>query len=84
MQEACEVVTDFWFNVLNREKLRVAKDVDNIASRRISEKQGARLVAIEDRVFRLGPTKAAIWEITKEEWNARRRSSAEVELRMPA
>ncbi len=76
MQEACEVVTDFWFNVLNQEKLRVAKAVANVASKRISEKQGARLVAIEDRVFRLGPTKAEIWELTKEEWNARRKRSA--------
>ena len=84
MQEACEVVTDFWFNVLNREKLRVAKAVGNIASRRITEKEGARLVAVEDRVFRMGPTKAEIWEITKEEWNARRRRSAEAELSIPA
>ena len=84
MQEACEVVTDFWFNVLNREKLRVAKAVGNIASRRITEKQGARLVAIEDRVLRMGSTKAEIWEITKDEWNARRRSAATLQIGVPA
>ncbi len=84
MQEACEVVTGFWFNVLNREKLRVAKAVGNIASRRITEKEGARLVAIEDRVFRMGPTKAEIWEITKEEWNARWPSAADLRLNMSA
>ncbi len=84
MQEACEVVTDFWFNVLNREKLRVAKAVGNIASRRITEKEGARLVAIEDRVFRMGLTKAEIWEITRDEWNARRRRPADLQLSMSA
>ncbi len=84
MQEACVAVTDFWFNVLNREKLRVAKAVGNIASRRISEREGARLVVIEDRTFRMGPTMAEIWEVTKEEWNARRRALASLELGIPA
>ena len=76
MTEACEVVTGFWFNSLDRDTLRVAKAVDNIASRRISESQGARLVSIVDRIFLMGPTKAAIWEMTKEEWNARHGSLA--------
>jgi RimJ/RimL family protein N-acetyltransferase len=84
MQEACEVVTDFWFNGLGRDKLRVAKAVGNIASRRITEKEGSRLVAIEDRTFRMGPTKAEIWEITREEWNALRRAPASLELGMTA
>jgi [ribosomal protein S5]-alanine N-acetyltransferase len=76
MKEACEVVTDFWFNGLNRETMRVAKAVDNIASRRISEKEGARCVSTEERVFCMGPAQAQIWEMTKEEWNARHKSSA--------
>ena len=82
MTEACEVVTDFWFNCLNRDKLRVAKAVDNIASRRISENEGARLVGIEERDFIMGPTKAAIWELTREEWNARRLVWQNLELSM--
>ncbi len=73
MSEACEAVTDFWFNSLGRDRLRVAKARQNIASRRISEKQGARLVAIEERPFVSGPTLAEIWELTREEWNARLR-----------
>jgi ribosomal-protein-alanine N-acetyltransferase len=84
MQEACETVTDFWFNGLGRDKLRVAKSVGNIASRRITEKEGSRLVSIEDRVFRMGATQAEIWEMTKEEWNARRRNAAEQRLSMSA
>ena len=84
MTEACEVVTDFWFEGLNHDKLRVAKAVDNIASRRISENQGARLVSIEDRVFLMGPTQAAIWELTKEEWNARRLIRRKLKLKMSA
>jgi [ribosomal protein S5]-alanine N-acetyltransferase len=84
MQEACETVTDFWFNGLGRDKLRVAKSVGNIASRRITEKEGSRLVAIEDRVFRMGATQAEIWEMTKEEWNARRRNAADQRLSMSA
>ncbi len=84
MQEACEVVTDFWFNVLNRDKLRVAKAVANIASRRISEKEGARCIAAEERVLCGGPTPAQIWEITKEEWNAKRRRPADLKLSVPA
>ncbi len=84
MTEACEVVTDFWFNGLGRDRLRVAKAVDNIASRRISENEGARLVSIEDRVFLMGLTRAQIWELRKEEWNARRLIRKNLELKMSA
>ncbi|MEO7190217.1 MAG: GNAT family N-acetyltransferase [Vicinamibacterales bacterium] len=49
MTEACEVVTDYWFNVLKFSVLRAPKAAANIASRRISEKQGMRLVATEER-----------------------------------
>ena len=72
MSEASEAVTDFWFDRLQRERLRVAKAVGNTASRRISEKQGARLVAREERTYVSGRTMAEIWEITRDEWNARR------------
>ncbi|MBI4724912.1 MAG: GNAT family N-acetyltransferase [Rhodomicrobium sp.] len=73
MQEACEAVTDFWFNELGRETLRVSKAAQNLASRRVSEKQGARLTRIEERDFASGRLPAGIWELTREEWNARRR-----------
>ena len=84
MSEASEVVTEFWFNALGREKLRVAKAVGNIASRRITEKQGAHLVSVENRVFRMGLTKAEIWEITRDEWNTRRYRAPRIETGVPA
>lgn len=84
MQEACTAITDFWFNGLNREKLRVAKAVGNNASRRISEREGARLLVVEERNLRIGATMAEIWEITKEEWNARRRAPVSLEPSLPA
>ncbi|MCU1241109.1 MAG: hypothetical protein JWO71_1835 [Candidatus Acidoferrum typicum] len=73
MTEACEAVTDFWFNTLNFPVLRAPKAIGNAASRRISEKQGMRLVATEDRDYVSGRFPSEIWEITAEEWRARKR-----------
>ncbi len=73
MSEACEAVTGFWFNSLGREVLRVSKAVPNVASRRVSEREGARLVAIEERDYVSGRGPAEIWELTREDWNSRRR-----------
>src|SRR4029077_18745639 len=73
MTEACEAVTDFWFNTLNFSVPRAPKAVANIASRRISEKQGMRLVATEDRGYVSGRFPAEIWEITADEWRTRKR-----------
>jgi [ribosomal protein S5]-alanine N-acetyltransferase len=73
MTEACEAVTDFWFNTLNFPALRAPKAIPNVASRRISEKQGMRLVATEDRDYVSGRFPSEIWEITAEEWRARKR-----------
>jgi RimJ/RimL family protein N-acetyltransferase len=73
MTEACEAVTDFWFNTLNFPVLRAPKAIANVASRRISEKQGMRLIATEDRDYVSGRFPSEIWEITAEEWRARKR-----------
>ncbi len=72
MSEACDVVTDYWFDVLKFPVLRVPKAVANEASRRISERQGMRIVGTEERDFVCGRLVAEIWEITAEEWQARR------------
>lgn len=72
MTEACEVVTDYWFNTLKFPILRAPKAAANIASRRISEKSGMRLVAMEEHEYVSGRLPTEIWEITAEEWNARR------------
>ena len=71
MTEACEVVTDFWFNILKFPVLRAPKAAANVASRRISEKGGMRVVAREDRDYVSGRLPTEIWEITADEWNAR-------------
>ena len=73
MTEACDAVTDFWFDKLGFPVLRAPKAVGNVASRRISEKQGMRLVATEDRDYVSGRFASEIWEITAEEWRARKR-----------
>jgi RimJ/RimL family protein N-acetyltransferase len=72
MTEACEAVTGFWFNTLKFPVLRAPKAVANIASRRISERSGMRLVATEEHEYVSGRLPAEIWEITAEEWNDRR------------
>lgn len=72
MSEAADAVMDYWFDVLKFPILRTNKAVENKSSSRISEKQGMRLVGIEEREFVCGRLPAEIWEITGEEWRARR------------
>ena len=76
MSEACETVTDFWFNVLGFPVLRVPKAIPNLASRRISEKQGMHVIAKMERDYVGGRFPAELWGITAEEWNNRPRNSA--------
>lgn len=71
MTEAAEAATDYWFHTLKFPVLRTSKAAANVASRRISEKQGMRLVATEERDYVCGRLPAEIWEITAEEWDAR-------------
>jgi ribosomal-protein-alanine N-acetyltransferase len=73
MTEACDAATDYWFNVLGFTVLRVAKAIANAGSRRISEKQGMRVVAVEERDYVCGRLPAEVWEITAEEWRAQRK-----------
>ena len=73
MSEASEVVTDYWFDTLAFPVLRVPKAAVNIASRRISEKNGMRVVATEERGYVSGRLLSEIWEITAAEWRARRK-----------
>jgi RimJ/RimL family protein N-acetyltransferase len=75
MTEASDAVTDFWFNTLKYPVLRVPKAIANTASRRISEKQGMRVIATVERDYVSGRLPAEIWEISAEEWRARRGSS---------
>jgi [ribosomal protein S5]-alanine N-acetyltransferase len=72
MSEAVEVVTDYWFNTLKFPVLRIPKAIVNTASRRISEKTGMRLIAVEERDYVSGRLPTEIWEITADKWNARK------------
>src|SRR5207253_786336 len=74
MTEACDVVTDYWFNTLKFSVMRAPKAADNIASWRISERQGMRLVRREEQDYVSGRLRAELWGITADEWNARRAS----------
>jgi ribosomal-protein-alanine N-acetyltransferase len=70
--EACDAVTGYWFDVLNLPLLRAWKAVANEASRRISQRQGMRLISVADRDYVSGRLPAELWEITAEEWYAQR------------
>lgn len=70
MTEAVTPVNDYWFDVLGFPVLRAPKAVANVASRRISEKTGMRLIGTEDRALVSGLQVSEIWEITAEEWRA--------------
>jgi len=72
MTEACAWANDFWFDALGFPVLRVAKAAANKASRRISEKQGMRLVGFGEKDYVSGRLPSEIWEITAEEWRARK------------
>lgn len=80
MSEACDRITDFCFTKLGFRGLRIPKAIANTGSRRISEKQGMRVVAIEERDHVSGRLPAEIWEITREEWLARRRKESDQSL----
>jgi [ribosomal protein S5]-alanine N-acetyltransferase len=72
MSEAVEVVMDYWFDELGISVLRVQKAVANVASRRISEKTGMRVVAVEEGDYVGGRFPSEVWEITAAGWHARR------------
>ena len=72
MTEAVVAVNDYWFDVLGFPVLRAPKAIANIVSRRISEKTGMRVIATEERDYVSGRLMAEIWEITAEEWRAKR------------
>jgi [ribosomal protein S5]-alanine N-acetyltransferase len=67
MTEAVIAVNDYWFDVLGMRVLRAPKAIGNIASRRISEKTGMRMVGTEMRDYVSGRFLSEIWEITAEE-----------------
>jgi len=78
MTEASAAVTTYWFDTLGFPMMRAPKAVANIASRRISQKNGMRLAAVVERDYVSGRLPTEVWEITAEEWrkNQDRRAGA--------
>ena len=74
MMEASSWANDFWFDTLGFSVMRIPKAAANLPSRRISEKQGMRLVGTEMRDYVAGRMLAEIWELTADEWHAQRRN----------
>lgn len=70
--EAVIAVNDYWFDVLGFRVLRAPKAAANVASRRISEKTGMRLIGTTEKDYVCGRLPTEIWEITAEEWHAAR------------
>ena len=75
MSEACIWVNDFWFETLGFPVLRVPKAAANLASSRISQRQGMRLVGVNEKDYVCGRLPSELWEITAEEWRAWKRNS---------
>jgi len=78
MSEAVDAATHYWFEVLKFPVLRAHKAIANVASRRISEKQGMRVIAREDHDYVCGRLPSEIWEITAEEWKRNKAKRKEV------
>lgn len=72
MTEAVVAANDFWFEVLGFDVLCAPKAVANVASRRISEKTGMRIVRTEERDYVSGRLISEIWEMTADEWRKNR------------
>ena len=72
MSEASEVVTGYWFDVLKFPILRIPKAEANEPSKRISVKQGMRVAERAERDYVCGRRPSEIWEMTAEEWMARK------------
>ena len=70
MSEACAWANDYWFDTLGFPVMRVAKAAANVASRRISERQGMRKVDEREKDYVSGRLPSEVWEITADEWRS--------------
>ena len=77
MTEAVIAVTDFWFDELGHEVLRVPKAIANTASKKISESFGMRVIETKESDYVSGRLPTEVWEITADEWRAWRGQDAD-------
>lgn len=69
MQEACQVINRFWFETLERPVMQVPKAAGNAASRRVSEREGMRLIEVSEGDFVSGRFAKELWELRREDWS---------------
>lgn len=69
MSEAAIVVTDFWFDQIGQEKLKIHKAIENHGSVKISQRSNMRLIGTEMRNYVGGKMESQLWEITKDAWH---------------
>ncbi len=72
MTEAADRVVDFAFRELGWSRLILSNAAPNVGSRRIKEKQGARLIATETKRFLSGEFPREVWLLEAEDWLSRR------------
>jgi RimJ/RimL family protein N-acetyltransferase len=71
MSEAADRVTDWAFAKLDWPHLIVTNAQNNLASRRIKERQGARLIDMRMGRCVEGQVTSMVWQITRQDWFAR-------------
>ena len=76
MTEAAERVTEYAFIELGWPYLWLRSGVENAASHRIKEKQGARIIDRVPADFVSGPGQTTVWLLTREDWLRRREKRA--------
>jgi RimJ/RimL family protein N-acetyltransferase len=72
MTEAADRVTDYAFRTLDWPCLWLSNAQDNHASRRIKERQGAKLVDLMIGRFVGGEASRMVWLLERETWVGRR------------
>jgi RimJ/RimL family protein N-acetyltransferase len=74
MSEAADAVTEYWFGELGKSQMRIPKAIDNLPSRKISQRSNMRIIATIQKQLVCGECTSEVWEITKDEWNKYRSS----------
>lgn len=70
MTEAANAVTAYAFDVLAWSELYLTNAVENHASARVKQKQGAVEIAREPSAYVSGPGEQQIWLLTREAWRS--------------
>jgi len=72
MKEAAAAVTDFAFDVLEMDELLFNNAEQNIASHRLKESAGAKIVEIKPTSYVGGEFPGVTWRLTAEAWRSHR------------